>query len=169
MTRSNALIHPLRGAVLAATLAVTGCATTGPVAPDTTLADFRDCRAEVLALDSAAGHDGGNAAQYARAGHLAEQCLVAAEGELDTLGAEAMQLHALSVLNLLRGGEVEAARGQLAAFSWRFPGKDLRGDGQTSVLESLALVLGVETDRTRMNIARPLSAELARIEHWQQN
>ena len=78
-----------------------------------------------------------------------------------------MRLHLLSALDLLRGGDVAAARDRLVAFKARFPGRDLRGSDQTSLVDALALLLSVEGARADASVSRALAAEIERIEYWQ--
>ena len=152
-------------ATLAGSLLLGGCATTSSPEPIFDAASFFECREEALALDAAALH-GGTPAQYARAGRLAGQCVEEAGPDYGAHETEVMRLHLLSVLDLLRGGHVAEARDTLRAFEARFPGRDLRGASQTSLLDALALLVSAEGADAKANVSRTLSAEIARIEHW---
>ena len=77
-----------------------------------------------------------------------------------------MRLHLLSTLDLLRGGQVAEARDTLRAFETRFPGRDLRGTDQTSLVDALAMLLSAEEVNADANVSRTLAAEIERIEHW---
>ena len=150
---------------LAGSLLLGGCATTSSPVSVFDVTAFHDCRDEALALDTAARH-GGTPAQYARAGRLARRCVNEAGPDYGAHEADAMRLHLLSVLDLLRGGHVAEARSALAAFETRFPGRDLRDSDQTSMVDALALLLSVEGARSDANVSRTLAAEIERIEYW---
>ena len=150
---------------LAGSLLLGGCATTSGPEPIFDTAAFLDCRKEALALDAAA-RQGGTPAQYARAGRLAERCVDEAGPDYGAHEAEAMRLHLLGALDLLRGGHVTEARDTLTAFETRFPNRDLRGADQTSLVDALAVLLSVEGVSGDANVSRMLAAEIDRIEYW---
>ena len=77
-----------------------------------------------------------------------------------------MRLHLLSTLDLLRGGQVAEARDTLRAFETRFPGRDLRGTDQTSLVDALAMLLSADGANADGNVSRTLATEIERIEHW---
>ena len=164
---------PARLAALGAfALLGVGCAT-APMDSSQASQDFLDCRDEALGFESAAAEQGGHAARYQRAASLAEQCLALGPAAYAGHEADAMRLHGVSVLALVRAGEIGAARDQLAAFESRFPGQDLYFADRASLLESLHALLaegGVGANVAgNGNIGGTLRRELQRVGHWQQH
>ena len=133
---------------------------------------FASCKREGLALDSSAGQQQ-SPAQYLSAARTFDQCLV----ELDPYRGsvteqERMQVHALTVIDYLKGGDVAQARVQLRAFELSYPGADLYFADYTSFVDTLRSLLGPTDEGTsvgagELNINPALRAELNRNNYWQ--
>jgi len=83
-----------------------------------------------------------------------------------------MQVHALTVLNYFKGGDVVKARVQLQAFELSYPGSDLYFSDYTSFVDSLKVILSrsalESTEMGRvLNINPALKSDIVRQRYWQ--
>lgn len=143
------------------------------VAEAAVMADFEACRSDAMILDGSARKQQ-STAQYLSAARSLDRCLSVLEPYSDGVDEELrMQLHALSVLDFLKGGDVVRAHGQFDSFQFQFPGKDLYFADNTSFVDTLSVLLGsVPADAERgmlLNVNPALRSELNRSRHWSQN
>lgn len=137
---------------------------------------FVDCKKEGLALDESARKQK-SPAQYAASARTLDLCLVEVDEYRDAVPMELrMQVHALTVLNYVKGGDIAKARLQLRAFELSYPNRDLYFSDYTSFIDSLNAVLGrphsngtssqrVFQQRTS-NINPMVSTEISRYRYW---
>lgn len=170
-------------AAIMASLIITGCnmnTVSNPLPYERNIADVEDllkkkafgkCRDEALQLD-------GNARSRGVAGGFVTSARVM-DGCLNDLGRSAhkvnaeerMRLMALSVVNYLKGGEVELARQQYEKFTESWPGHDLYLGGGVSFVETAEALLGRAEDQTfgqftAMNISDEARSEMRRLNYW---
>lgn len=131
-------------------------------------ADFNGCKEEGLALDASA-REQGSPAQYLAAANTLDQCLQEADGYRDVIPQhERMQVHALTVLDYIKGGDAAKARLQLRAFTLAYPNKDLFFDDYTSFVDSMSVLLAEDTGHDGTpNINKNLKSEMNRNRYWQ--
>jgi hypothetical protein len=84
---------------------------------------------------------------------------------------ERMRITALSVVNYLKGGEVETARRQFEKFKANWPNHDLYLAGGVSFIETADALFGRAADQTfgqftAMNINDEVKSEMRRLNHW---
>jgi hypothetical protein len=170
--------------VFAAALAISACnmnQVANPL-PDTTrkiseVEDLMKLRAFNNCRDEGLQHDANARSRNAPGGFLTSarvinSCTVElgrASSRVDP--EERMRLTALSVINYLKGGEVEMARRQFEKFKTTWPRHDLYLTGGVSFIESANAVFGRSTDQTfgqftAMNINDDVKSEMRRLNHW---
>ncbi|MBT1449409.1 hypothetical protein KJ365_00820 [Glaciecola sp. XM2] len=82
---------------------------------------------------------------------------------------QGMQLHALAVVNYVKGGDVETAQKQLDAFKVRFVQQDLVFDDYTSFIDTATALLDPNLSARQLamlNINPNLKSELSRVRQW---
>jgi hypothetical protein len=177
--------HIIKAATLGASLlALTACnlnQTANPL-PDTgfrearfaemqKLQSFRTCRDQALNLDSQARARGSSAA-FLTSANVLQKC----NADLGTASKsvpenERMRLHALSVINFFKGGDVEMARRQFDGFKAAWPDHDLYFSGGTSFVATAEALLGRTEPQTfgqflALNVTDEVKSEMRRINHW---
>ncbi len=173
-----------RACVLGIALAgLTACVTDGGGAPPDTsyrearfeqmqqLKAFERCRDEGLHLDASARARGAADAFLTSADVLAK-----CNAEIGSAAAiapedERMRLHALSVINYIRGGDVERARRQFETFKTAWPDNDLYLTGGTSFIATAETLLGRTEQQTfgtfmALNVTDEMKREMRRMNHW---
>lgn len=142
------------------------------------LEQFLTCKKEGILLDESA-REQGSPAQYTASARTLDLCLVEVDQLRNAVPMELrMQVHALTVLNYLKGGDIENARLQLRAFELSYPHKDLYFSDYTSFIDSLNAVLGnrfiekhsiaASSSRERTSNINPVvSSEVSRFRYWQ--
>lgn len=140
----------------------------------TAMREYRDCRDEALALDAKA-RQAASPARYLASARMIEGCEAALGPESAGLALEErMRAYALSILNYFKGGNVAAARQNLAKFNTAFAGSDLYYADGASFSDTMSLVLGEADDAALgefsvVNVSPELKAELRRVRYWQHN
>lgn len=169
-------------AALAVTAVLGGCASSSPFTGEESadLADssgaipveFQECRDRGLTIQASA-ESTRSEAMYLRAGQVMNSCLDVLTEWDPVPTSERMRLGAMAVLAQIKGGDTDAARLTLADLEAQNPGRDLYLADNTSVIDSLHLLLGeVPSDVSTggiLNVSAPLSAEMKRIDYWQAN
>jgi hypothetical protein len=173
-----------RAAVLGVALGgLTACVMDGAGAPPDTsyrearfeqmqqLKAFERCRDEGLHLDASARARGAADAFLTSADVLAK-----CNAEIGAAAAiapedERMRLHALSVVNYIRGGDVERARRQFDSFKAAWPDNDLYLTGGTSFIATAETLLGRTEQQTfgtfmALNVTDEMKREMRRMNHW---
>ena len=132
---------------------------------------FEQCRDEALQLDTDA-RSRGVAGGFVSSARVMESCLSDLGRSAQRVDPEErMRLSALSVVNFLKGGEVEAARLGYEKFKNNWPGHDLYFKGGVSFVETAEALLGRTEDQTfgqfsAMNISDEARSEMRRLNHW---
>ena len=145
----------------------TAAASTVQQAPDE--GAFYQCRDEIVAMDRSAGQNA-SLAQYLASANAIPGCLqtVASTHSFITQ-QQMMQLHALAVLNYLKGGDIGKSRIELASFKQDFSGRDLYFADQSSFIDTFDLLLndsGHGADQVNLNVNKTLLAEFKRKQYW---
>ena len=132
---------------------------------------FSQCRDEALQLDTDA-RSRGVAGGFVSSARVMDTCLSDLGRSSNRVDAEErMRLGALSVVNFLKGGEVEDARLQYEKFRKNWPGHDLYINGGVSFVQTAEALLGRSEDQTfgqftAMNISDEAKSEMRRLNHW---
>lgn len=135
---------------------------------------YRDCREEALLLDRQA-RSAGAGARYLASARVLERCEAELGGHAPAIPVEErMQVVALTVQNLLKGGDVDAARLALGRFRESFAGRDLYYTDGSSFSETMDLLLGMAeptaTGRFAVaNVGATAKAELRRLAYWKRH
>ena len=160
-------------------LIVAGCSTQ-PAAPpptdhhlDQVRVDFEHCREQAFAMDASARQQQ-SAAQYQTAADLFKHCVETFSPYHQVMAAEDMLvLQAMSVLDFLKAGSVEAARNELKMMRVAFPHHDLYLADGSSFIDSMALLLETSSEPDQrqqlLNTNRTLAMEFKRREYWLQH
>ena len=132
---------------------------------------FVVCKADALALDSSAKQRQ-SPAQYLSSANTLNQCLLEVDGFTHVVPLdERMQVHALTVLNYLKGGDIKQAKLQLDAFELAYPNSDLLFSDYTSFIDSMRVVLShqgsVLSRSSSLNINDALQSHVNRQRYWQ--
>jgi hypothetical protein len=132
---------------------------------------FRTCRDQALDMDSQA-RARGSAAAFLTSANVLQKC----NTDLGTAAKsvpenERMRLHALSVINYFKGGDVEMARRQFDGFKTAWPEHDLYFSGGTSFIATAEALLGRTEPQTfgqflALNVTDEVKSEMRRINHW---
>ena len=172
-------------ASVAGALALSACVTQAPPPPDegigyrearfaeiSAMRDYRKCRDDALTLDRQARQTG-DTAKYLASAKLITTC----EADLGpeaagVAGAERFQAYALSVQNYLKGGDVDAARGNLEQLAAAYPGQDLYYPDGSSFIDTMEVLLGLRADHavarfSDANVNSALKSEMRRVQYWQ--
>ncbi|MBV1920529.1 MAG: hypothetical protein KUG73_07580 [Pseudomonadales bacterium] len=148
-------------------------------AATTAMAQFLGCKQGGLLLDQSA-REKKSSAQYAASAKTLDQCLTDIDEYRDVVSVasiesieQRMQVHALMVLNYFKAGDIKSAKLQLRAFELSYPGRDLYFSDYTSFVDSLTLLLGVDSlhslegRRKVFNVNPTLASEVSRYRYWQ--
>ena len=149
------------------------------VAAATTAMDqFLRCKQDGLLLGESA-REKKSSAQYAASAKTLDQCLADIDQYRDVTPVASiesvelrMQVHALTVLNYFKAGDIKHAKLQLRAFELSYPGRDLYFSDYTSFVDSLTLLLGVDSFEGRrkvFNVNPTLASEVSRYRYWQRH
>lgn len=135
--------------------------------------DYRACRDDALQLDEDARLSS-NPGQYLASARLLESCEANLGSEAEGIAPdERMRAYALSVQNLIKGGDLAAARTNLERFKQAFPNQDLYLTGGVSFLDTYEVLLNFKQATpytlTMANVGDPLRDEVRRARYWQQN
>ncbi len=173
-----------RAAVLGVALGgMTACVMDGASAPPDTsyrearyeqiqqLKAFERCRNEGLLLDASARARGATDAFLTSADVFTKCNDEIGDAAEIAPAAERMRLHALSVVNYIRGGDVERARRQFDSFKAHWPENDLYLAGGTSFIATAGTLLGRTERQTfgtfmALNVTDEIKRELRRMNHW---
>ena len=135
---------------------------------------WRDCRDEALVLDRNA-RESAATARYLASAALLTKCEAELGPEADDVAIEErMQAYGLSIQNYRKGGDVAAARANLARFETTFAGYDLYYPDGSSFIETMAILLDVTdpmavNEFAMVNVNDALKAELRRARYWSRN
>ncbi len=134
---------------------------------------YRTCRDDALRLDEEARRTS-HAGRYLASARLLDSCEANLGPEAAGLSTEEpMRAYALSVQNYLKGGDVAAARGNLARFQAAFPNQDLYLPNGASFIDTYEVLFGFsETSPYALstaNVSEPLRDEVRRAGHWTRN
>jgi len=164
---------PKAAFILLAGLWLTGCVSTGPKLElmsfnseyEVVQQQFDTCKAEGLALNTSASLQK-STAQYLAAANTLNSCLLQVEGSYESVPVdEQMKIHALTVLDFIKGGDVSKAREQLSVFERNFPSRDLFFNDYSSFLDTVnALLDGNQS--AALNVNQSLKSELNRQHYW---
>ncbi len=148
------------------------------VAATTAMEQFLRCKQDGLLLGQSA-REKKSSAQYAASAQTLEQCLTDIDEYRDvapvaSIGSveQRMQVHALIVLNYVKAGDIKNAKLQLHTFELAYPGRDLYFSDYTSFVDSLTLILGIDTfegRRKTFNVNPILASEISRYRYWQRH
>lgn len=137
---------------------------------------FVYCKKDGMLLDKSA-HETKSSAQYAASAQTLDQCLADIDEYRDITPVasvefteQRMKVHALTVLNYLKAGNIKQAKLQLRSFELSYPGRDLYFSDYTSFVDSLSLLLGIDTFENRrkaFNVNPTLASEVSRYRYWQ--
>ena len=180
---NNLRRHAKVTAVILASMMIVGCSmnqASNPMPYQRNIAEvedllkmkaFEQCRDEALQLDAEA-RSRGVAGGFVTSARVMDGCISDIGRAAQRVEAEErMRLMALSVVNYLKGGEVEAARLQYEKFKKSWPDRDLYLNGGVSFVETAEALLGRTEDQTfgqftAMNISDEAKAEMRRLNHW---
>ena len=147
-------------------------------AATTAMEQFLGCKQDGLLLDQSA-REKKSSAQYAASAKTLDQCLTDIDEYRDVVPVasiesieQRMQVHALTVLNYFKAGDIKHAKLQLRAFELSYPGRDLYFSDYTSFIDSLSLLLGIDTVEGRrkvFNVNPTLASEVSRYRYWQRH
>jgi hypothetical protein len=86
------------------------------------------------------------------------------------ISEEVMQLHALSIFNFIKGGDISQAKIAFVQFKTAFPGQDLYFNDYTSLVDTATALLEPSSVNAQkmvsLNISPELREELKRRQHW---
>jgi hypothetical protein len=135
------------------------------------LGSYQTCHDEAMMLDASA-RQRGSASAYLTSAKVMADCdrMLAEAGDL-VAGEERMRLSALSIINYIRGGDVDQARVGLDGFKRSHPDQDLYFADGSSFIASVEALLGrTETMQygafSTLNVNAELKRELRRMHHW---
>lgn len=145
------------------------------VAATTAMEQFLRCKQGGLLLGQSA-REKKSSAQYAASAKTLDQCLTDIDEYRDVVPVtsiesveQRMQVHALTVLNYIKAGDINNAKLQLRTFEMSYPGRDLYFSDYTSFVDSLTLLLGIdifEGRREVFNVNPTLASEVSRYRYW---
>lgn len=129
--------------------------------------EFNQCKSHVLDMDHSA-RSNKSLAQYLTSATAAQGCLREVDRTNPLISEQQkMQLHALIVLNFVKGGDINKARTSLGGFATSFAGKDLFFDDNTSFIDTFTVLLNEdEAQGAGLNVNSALMAELKRKNTW---
>lgn len=129
-----------------------------------------DCEQQAMEMDSFA-QQSGQPAQYLASANAMLRCVNGIQfpkGHPDE--DKALRLMALSVLNLVKGGDINAAHIALRKTQSKFPNKDLFFADYSSFFDTATALLEQQKlsrhQLAALNISTDLRAEIERQQHW---
>jgi len=130
----------------------------------------QDCKHNALALDSAA-RTSSSTAQYLASARLLSNCISDFSEKVPLqLSQDVMQLHALSIFNYIKGGDISQAKMAFVQFKSSFPGQDLYFNDYTSLIDTATALLEPSSINAQqmvsLNISSQLREELKRRQYW---
>jgi len=132
---------------------------------------FEQCSQEGLTLDSQARSRGSSGA-FLNSARVLEGCIAEVSPSADAVPEEErMRVHALAVVNYLKGGDIAAARRTLDGFKRNYPDRDLYFGNSTSFVQTAEVLLG-RTGEFRlgqfasMNVDAAVKREVRRVNYW---
>ena len=130
----------------------------------------QNCKKNALALDNAA-RTSNSKAQYLASARLLSNCISDFSHQVPLqVAQEVMQLHALSIFNYIKGGNVSQAKITLMQFKSAFPGQDLYFNDYTSLIDTATALLEPSSINAQkpmsLNISEQLREEIKRRQYW---
>jgi len=130
----------------------------------------QNCKQNALALDSAA-RTSSSTAQYLASARLLSNCISDFSDKVPLqLSQDVMQLHALSIFNYIKGGDISQAKMAFVQFKSSFPGQDLYFNDYTSLIDTATALLEPSSINAQqmvsLNISSQLREELKRRQYW---
>jgi hypothetical protein len=140
----------------------------------TSMRSYRSCLDEALEMDSQA-RASGSKGKYIASARLLETC----ESELGPESAgvameDRMRAYALSIMDYLKGGDLQKANKNFQQFKQTFSGQDLYyGDGSSFVDTMEVLLKQTKPNQfarfSLLNVNETLKSEMRRIDYWSRN
>jgi len=131
--------------------------------------EFNQCKNHVLNMDTSAKSNK-SLAQYLTSATAGLGCLQSVQLDNPLVSdQQKMQLHALSILNFVKGGDVNKAQASLSSFTSSYRGKDLYFADNTSFVDTFSVLLHEKRSSSKgssLNVNRNLMAELKRKNTW---
>jgi hypothetical protein len=131
--------------------------------------EFNQCQTHVLDMDTSAKKNQ-SLAQYLTAATAGTSCLQAViPGNPLVSTEQKMQLHAMTVLDFVKGGDIGKARSGLGRFEVAYSGKDLFFTDNTSFIDTFSLLLhekDIKHNGVHLNVNKHLVNELKRKQTW---
>ena len=132
---------------------------------------FDDCSNEGLTLDTEARSRASSGA-FLNSARVLQHCIEDVSPSADVVPEnQRMRVHALSIVNYFKGGDVKAARQGLNSFKLNYPNRDLYFGNSTSFIETAEVLLGRIGDFqlgqfAALNVDAELKREVRRINYW---
>lgn len=132
---------------------------------------FRACRDHALQLDTEARTRGSSGA-FLTSAKVLQKCDADLGTARDAVAAnERMRLHALSVVNYMKGGDLEQTRRRFDSFKTTWPEHDLYFAGGVSFVATMEAFLGRTEPQSfgrflALNVTDEVKSEMRRINHW---
>lgn len=132
---------------------------------------FESCRKHALQLDADA-RSRGNPGAFLTSAKVLQKCNTDLGAASDAVPAnERMRLHALSVVNYMKGGDLELTRQRFDSFKATWPDDDLYFAGGASFIATMDALLGRSEPQSfgrflALNITGEVKSEMRRINHW---
>ncbi len=151
-------------------LALSACSSTTPLVNFDVTGKLNDCERRAVKLEQTAQKTV-SYAQYNAAANTLNNCLAEVSPHSTTTDVEQrMQLHAMMILNRLKGGDAGGAAQELATFKRDFAGQDLYFSDMTSFIDTATVLLShsaVEKHQlSMMNINSTLREDTERKIYW---
>ena len=168
----------LMAGIAASSLLLGACATNQPMGGDPVVHHdpinsqavmaFNQCKQQGLAMDASAKQSAAPA-QFLAAAKTLDGCLRDVDSYRHQIPQiERMQVHALTEVDFLKGGDAEQARVQLNAFTLAYPNSDLYFNDYTSFVDSMQVLLNEQLDpNVSPNVSAKLQSEVERQRYWQ--
>lgn len=128
------------------------------------------CEQQAIEMDSFA-QQSGQAAQYLASAKAMQRCvsgITFPKGHPD--GDKALRLMALSVMNFVKGGDIDAAQIALKKTQSKFPNQDLYFADYSSFFDTATALLEQQKlsrhQLAALNISADLRAEIERNQYW---
>ncbi len=170
--KMNKFTHPLKLTALGAVIILSSaCSSTKQDVYKSPLAG--NCEQTALALDSNAQATGSEA-QFLSSANTLYQCILEVSFvDISGDNQRLMQLHALSVINFIKGGDITKAKDAFSSFSQNYPNQDLLFADYTSFVDTITVLfepnLAVKGGLAQLNVNNALRKELKRQAYWAMN
>ena len=135
---------------------------------------YRACVDDAMKLDSESRTQG-NPGTYIASARLLERCESDLGPEAANLAPEErMRAYALSVLNYLKAGDIQASRVNLERFKQTFASYDLYFTNGASFIDTMDLLTGGKSvpkpyEVSLLNVSPDVKSELQRVRFWKRN